>query len=116
MEYYEHQGTHIDSPSHFGKGRQSLEQIPPERLIGPGVVIDIRDKAMANPNYAISVEDIEGNVIFNFWSVDFIVTVIRLYFGSALDMLLFYKDVWNIEYMYIFGSNVIKSNIKLSFL
>ncbi|XP_053406653.1 uncharacterized protein LOC123548155 [Mercenaria mercenaria] len=58
IEFYEHQGTHIDAPSHFGNGRQSLEQIPPERLIGPGVVIDVRDKVKGNPDYAVTVDDI----------------------------------------------------------
>lgn len=58
LELFEHQGTHIDAPLHFGKGRQSLEQIPPEKLIGPGVVIDVRNKAKANPDYAVTIEDI----------------------------------------------------------
>ncbi|XP_053406652.1 isatin hydrolase-like [Mercenaria mercenaria] len=58
IEFYEHHGTHIDAPSHVGNGRQSLEQIPPERLIGPGVVIDVRDKVKDNPDYAVTVNDI----------------------------------------------------------
>ncbi|XP_060606593.1 uncharacterized protein LOC132758901 [Ruditapes philippinarum] len=58
IEFYEHQGTHIDAPLHFGNGRQSLEQIPPERLYGPGVVIDVRDKVKVNPDYAVTVDDI----------------------------------------------------------
>jgi kynurenine formamidase len=47
---------------HFGNGRQSLEQIPPERLYGPGVVIDVRDKVKVNPDYAVTVDDILGEV------------------------------------------------------
>ncbi|WAQ96642.1 ISAHY-like protein [Mya arenaria] len=58
MEIYEHQGTHIDAPLHFTNGGQDLTQIPPERLYGPGVVIDVRDKAAANPDYAVTVQDI----------------------------------------------------------
>ncbi|XP_053396762.1 isatin hydrolase-like, partial [Mercenaria mercenaria] len=54
----EHQGTHIDAPNHFGNGRQALDEIPPERLIGPGVVIDIRNKVKNNPDYAVTVQDI----------------------------------------------------------
>ena len=32
----EHGGTHIDSPIHFAQGRQTVDQIPLERLIGAG--------------------------------------------------------------------------------
>ena len=55
-------GTHIDAPSHFGRGRQSLHEIPAERFIGPGVVIDVREKIETNPDYAVTVQDIEGTV------------------------------------------------------
>ena len=41
----EHCGTHVDSPSHFSKGKWRLEDIPVERLICPGVVIDISERA-----------------------------------------------------------------------
>ncbi|WAQ96643.1 hypothetical protein MAR_029333 [Mya arenaria] len=58
MEIFEHQGTHIDAPLHFPNGRQDLTQIPPEHLYGPGVVIDVWDKAAANPDYAVTVQDI----------------------------------------------------------
>ena len=60
MEFYEHMGTHIDAPSHFGRGRQTLHEIPAERFIGPGVVIDVREKVETNPDYAVTVQDIEG--------------------------------------------------------
>ena len=69
MEFYEHQGTHIDAPSHFGKGRQSMEQIPPEKLMGPGVVIDVKDKVKVNPDYAVSVDDILGEFFFHFINI-----------------------------------------------
>ena len=36
-----------------------MHEIPPERLIGPGVIIDVKEKARANPNYAVTVEDIQ---------------------------------------------------------
>ena len=40
----EHSGTHIDAPSHFAKGKWRLGDIPVERLIGPGIVIDISER------------------------------------------------------------------------
>ena len=48
----------MDAPSHFGHGRQAMHEIPPERLIGPGVVINVKEKARLNPNYAVTVEDL----------------------------------------------------------
>lgn len=59
LEFYEHQGTHIDAPIHFGNGRQTLDEIPLNRLMGPGVVIDIKDKVKDNADYAVTVEDIK---------------------------------------------------------
>jgi kynurenine formamidase len=54
----EHGGTHIDSPIHFAKDRQTVDQIPLEHLIGPAVVIDVSEKALNDRNYQVSVEDI----------------------------------------------------------
>ncbi len=54
----EHGGTHLDSPVHFYQGRQTVEQIPLEQLIGPAVVIDISKQAAANRDYQLSVADI----------------------------------------------------------
>ena len=37
----EHGGTHLDAPSHFSEHGQSVDAIAPERLVGPGVVVDV---------------------------------------------------------------------------
>src|ERR1700750_1193526 len=37
----EHGGTHLDAPVHFAKGKNSIDQIPLEQLIGPALVIDV---------------------------------------------------------------------------
>jgi kynurenine formamidase len=37
LEMPEHGGTHIDAPIHFSRGKQTLDQIPVERLVGTGV-------------------------------------------------------------------------------
>ena len=55
----EHGGTHIDAPVHFAQGRQSVDQIPLNRLVGSAVVIDVTAAANANPDYQISVQDFE---------------------------------------------------------
>ena len=36
-----HQGTHIDAPSHFVPNGLSLDQITPDRFMGRGRVIDL---------------------------------------------------------------------------
>jgi len=54
----EHGGTHIDAPIHFYENRNTVDQIPIEQLIGPGVVIRISEKANKNRNYKFSVKDI----------------------------------------------------------
>jgi kynurenine formamidase len=54
----EHGGTHLDAPVHFAKGGQSVDQIPIERLLGVGYVVDVTDRAAANADHQISVDDI----------------------------------------------------------
>ena len=54
----EHGGTHMDAPIHFAKGRQTLDQVPVERLIGPAVVIDVREKCETDADYQLTTEDI----------------------------------------------------------
>jgi len=56
----EHGGTHLDAPIHFAEGKESTDQIPLTRLIGPALVIDISDKARADPDALLEVADIEA--------------------------------------------------------
>jgi kynurenine formamidase len=53
----EHGGTHIDAPVHFWEGGASVDAIPLERLIGPAIVLDVREQARRNPDYRVSVDD-----------------------------------------------------------
>lgn len=54
----EHFGTHIDAPAHFGPGLWTVDEIPPERLVAPLVVLDVSVKVKDNPDYQVNVEDI----------------------------------------------------------
>jgi kynurenine formamidase len=54
----EHFGTHLDAPAHFAPGRWTVDQIPPERMIGPMVVLDVRAKVKNDPDYQIRVDDV----------------------------------------------------------
>jgi kynurenine formamidase len=54
----EHFGTHIDAPAHFAPGVWTVDQIPPQRLMAPLVVVDVRGKAANNPDYQVSLDDL----------------------------------------------------------
>ena len=58
----EHTGTHLDAPIHWvtGQDQDDVSQIPPARLIGPAVVIDHADRAAADPDHLLTVEDVEA--------------------------------------------------------
>lgn len=36
-----HSGTHVDAPSHFLSGGDTVDRLPLERLVGPAVVLDV---------------------------------------------------------------------------
>lgn len=55
----EHGGTHLDAPIHFAEGKHSIDEIPPEKLTGPGILIDVSAKALKNRDYIIGISDIE---------------------------------------------------------
>lgn len=51
----EHTGTHVDAPAHWASGREgwTVDQIPPERLIGPAVVVDVASEAADDPDFLL---------------------------------------------------------------
>mgnify|MGYP002621565400 CR=1 FL=1 len=55
----EHGGTHIDAPIHFYADRETVDQIPLGRLIGPAVCVDVSHRCAADRDYLISVEDLQ---------------------------------------------------------
>ncbi len=54
----EHYGTHLDAPAHFVHGLWTVDQIPPERLVAPLVILNMQSKVAKNPDYQIRVDDI----------------------------------------------------------
>lgn len=56
----DHGGTHLDAPRHFAEGRQSAAEVPLDRLMGPACVLDISEAAAADPDYRLSISDIEA--------------------------------------------------------
>ncbi|UCD11972.1 MAG: cyclase family protein [Nitrospinaceae bacterium] len=53
----EHGGTHLDAPAHFFQGSWHVDDIPLDRLMAPGIVVDVAAKAKKNPDYLIQVSD-----------------------------------------------------------
>jgi kynurenine formamidase len=53
----EHGGTHLDSPVHFAKGHNTVDQIPLDQLMGAAIVIDVTKQCATNADYLVSVED-----------------------------------------------------------
>jgi kynurenine formamidase len=57
-----HHGTHVDAPWHYGrvsegKPARTIDELPLDWFIGPGVRLDVRDQP---PGTLLSVEDLEG--------------------------------------------------------
>ena len=55
----EHAGTHMDAPLHFSENGLSADQIPPEQLVSPLAVVDIREKSAANPDAQVTPDDLQ---------------------------------------------------------
>jgi kynurenine formamidase len=50
--------TNIDAPAHLVRGMWTVDQIPPERLIAPLVVLEVTGNVRRNADYEVSVDDI----------------------------------------------------------
>jgi kynurenine formamidase len=56
----EHGGTHLDAPVHFDSAGVSVDRVPLARLVGSAVVIDVTTRAAADPDYQLTVADVEA--------------------------------------------------------
>ena len=56
----EHGGTHLDAPIHFAAGKWTADQIPVERLIGPGAVVDVTAQCAADRDYQVTAADLQA--------------------------------------------------------
>jgi len=55
----EHGGTHLDAPLHFAQGHWSVDEIPLDRLMGEAAVVDVSAACDAQPDYQVTVEDLQ---------------------------------------------------------
>ncbi len=56
----EHFGTHLDAPAHFSATGWTVDEIPVERLVRPGVRIRIDEAVRNQEDYRLTVEDVLG--------------------------------------------------------
>jgi kynurenine formamidase len=58
----EHVGTHFDAPIHWITGRdgEDVASVPPEKLVAPAAVIDKSAEASEDPNYLLTLADVEA--------------------------------------------------------
>ena len=71
----EHFGTHVDAPAHFAASGLTVDRIPADRLVRPGVCIPVTAKVAQDEDYRVTVEDLtaferqhgripEGSIVF----------------------------------------------------
>jgi kynurenine formamidase len=55
----EHFGTHLDAPRHFNPVGKSVDQLPVQNFLAMAVVVDVSAAARSNPDYQLTVADLE---------------------------------------------------------
>ena len=75
LHLYSHAGTHMDSPYHFAAGDQTIDEIPPDRLMGRAWVFDVRGVPPRQPmtvsdlgDGASRVQPGDGVLLWSDWS------------------------------------------------
>ena len=58
--FAEHSGTHLDAPGHFVVGNRLADELPPDELVAPIVVIDISARAATNPDAEVLPADLRA--------------------------------------------------------
>ena len=56
-----HSGTHVDAPSHFLPGGETVDRISPERLWGPALVLDLQGPVAAIGAAELARHDLGGH-------------------------------------------------------
>jgi kynurenine formamidase len=55
----EHAGTHLDAPLHFSETGESVDRISVRRLLAPAIVVDVTKEVAADPDYALTLVDLQ---------------------------------------------------------
>ena len=51
----EHSGTHVNAPAGFHPDGVGIDQYLPSAFVAPAIVIDVRERALVNPDYRLGV-------------------------------------------------------------
>ena len=49
MKVGTHLGTHVDPPAHYVEGGATVDEIPLEVMVGPGVILDMQGRQTRGP-------------------------------------------------------------------
>lgn len=52
-------GTHVDPPAHFARGLRTVDEIDVKEMLLPLVVLDVHEAVANNPDYTLTMNDIE---------------------------------------------------------
>lgn len=58
--YFEHIGTHMDAPAHFGEGARTVDQLRPSALVAPVAVVHIHERASRDHDTQVTPDDIRA--------------------------------------------------------
>lgn len=51
----EHTATHVNAPAAFHRRGTGIDRFPPSAFVRPAIVLDVRERAAANPDYLLGV-------------------------------------------------------------
>ncbi|MDQ7829251.1 MAG: cyclase family protein [Armatimonadota bacterium] len=60
LSYWEHVGTHMDAPAHFGEGAPTVDQVAVGTLFAPVAVVHIHERAARDPDTRLTVDDLRA--------------------------------------------------------
>jgi kynurenine formamidase len=60
LSYFEHIGTHMDAPAHFGDGARTVDQLAPSALVAPVAVVHVHERAARDPDTQVTPHDIRA--------------------------------------------------------
>jgi kynurenine formamidase len=52
-------GIHVDPPAHFARGLRTVDEIDVKEMLLPLVVLDVHEAVEKNPDYTLSLKDVE---------------------------------------------------------
>lgn len=56
----EHFGTHVDAPAHFAATGLTVDRLPVDRLVRPGVTISVATQVGGNDDYRLTLADVQA--------------------------------------------------------